>query len=98
MPRYFFDLYNDEVSLDDEGAVLPGPEEAYGRAMREAREMITASVEEHGKIDLSHRIEVRGESGLVLDRVPFEQAVNFLRTASQCSAKWRWLTQPSSPI
>jgi predicted signal transduction protein with EAL and GGDEF domain len=26
MPRYFFDLYNDMVALDDEGSVLSGPE------------------------------------------------------------------------
>jgi hypothetical protein len=79
MPRYFFDLYNDEVALDEEGAVLAGPDEAYRRALMEAREMIAAIVEDHRKIDLKHRIEVRGESGQILERIPFEQAIQFVR-------------------
>jgi hypothetical protein len=79
MPRYFFDLYNDMVALDEEGAVLASPEEAHGRALGEAREMITASVEEHRKVDLTHRIENRDEAGKILERIQFERAVGFVR-------------------
>jgi hypothetical protein len=79
MPRYFFDLYNDIVALDEEGSVLSGPEEAHGRALGEAREMVTASVEEHGRIDLTHRIEIRDDAGEIVERVQFEQAVKFVR-------------------
>jgi hypothetical protein len=79
MPRYFFDLYNDIVALDEEGAVLSGPEEAHGHALVEAREMISASVEDHRKIDLKHRIEVRDESGKVVEQITFEKAVDFVR-------------------
>jgi hypothetical protein len=79
MPRYFFDLYNDIVAFDEEGSVLSGPEEAHRRALGEAREMITASVEEHGRIDLKHRIEIRDEAGEIIERVQFEKAVKFVR-------------------
>jgi hypothetical protein len=79
MPRYFFDLYNDMVALDEEGAVLVSPEEAHERALGEAREMITASVEEHRKVDLTHRIEIRDEAGKILERIQFERAVDFVR-------------------
>jgi hypothetical protein len=79
MPRYFFDLYNDIVARDEEGSVLSGLEEAHGRALDEAREMITASVEEHGKIDLTHRIEIRDDAGEILEQIQFEEAVQFVR-------------------
>jgi hypothetical protein len=79
MPRYFFDLYKDIVALDEEGSVLSGPDEAHSRALGEAREMITASVEDHRKIDLKHRIEVRDEAGEIIERVQFEKAVKFVR-------------------
>jgi hypothetical protein len=79
MPRYFFDLYNDMVPLDEEGTVLPDAAAAQDRALAEAREMIAASVKDHRRIDLMHCIEVRDAAGEVLDRVLFERAVSFVR-------------------
>jgi hypothetical protein len=79
MPRYFFDLYNDMVVRDEEGALLRGPSEAYGHALYEAWEMITASVVEHKRIDLAHRIEVRDDAGKILEEIRFEKAIQFVR-------------------
>jgi hypothetical protein len=79
MPRYFFDLYNDMVALDEEGTVLPNTKAAQARGLSEAREMIRASVEDHKRIDLEHRIEVRDEGGEIVSAIRFEEAVQFVR-------------------
>ena len=82
MPRYYFDLYNDIDAIDENGVVLAGLEAAQTHALREAREMICASVEEQGKIDLRHRIAIRDEAGNGVGEIRFENAVQFLRDGS----------------
>ena len=79
MPRYFFDLYNDITALDDEGRELPDLESAKNNASKEAREMVEASVHDHGRVDLRHRIELRNDAGAVVHTVHFEDAVNVVR-------------------
>jgi hypothetical protein len=74
MPRYHFDLYNDETVLDDEGRELPNLEAARVTAVREAREMMADSVT-RGTINLAHRIDVRDGTG-VIATVVFADAVN----------------------
>jgi hypothetical protein len=63
MPRYFFDLHNDYDASDPEGLEFPDLECAVAHALLEAREMIQANVAETGRIDLSHHIDVRVETG-----------------------------------
>lgn len=41
MPRFYFHLYNDVVTADDEGRMLPAIEAAREVAVREARGMMT---------------------------------------------------------
>jgi hypothetical protein len=79
MPRYYFDLHNDIDAPDEEGVELMDPSQAHARALKEAREMICASVEEHGRIDLRHHIQIRDETGAIVGVVKFEDAVTFLR-------------------
>ena len=79
MPRYFYDLYNDITAIDDEGRELPDLMSAKATALVEAREMIEASVQEHGKVDLHHRIQVRDELGTVIYTLQFEDAVQVVR-------------------
>lgn len=74
-----FDLHNYIDVLDDEGRELSDLDAAKGFAQAEARQMVCASVKEHGHIDLQHRIEVRNERGLIVTVVKFEDAVRFLR-------------------
>ena len=74
MPRYYFHLYNDVVSMDEEGVDLPDPEAARANGIREAREMMVEMVGE-GRINFSHRIDIADESGAVIDSVTFAQAV-----------------------
>jgi hypothetical protein len=77
VPRFYFDLHNDEDVLDREGKELSGLDEARKVAVAEAREMICASVE-NGKIDLNHFIEVRDEAGKTVHRLHFGQAVRIV--------------------
>ena len=75
MTRFFFDLHNEVDVIDEEGREFADQDAAKVYALREAREMIQVSVEEHGRIDLRHRLEVRDESGAVAFTTLFDDAV-----------------------
>ena len=62
MPRYYFDLFNDITSVDDEGVQLRNDAAAMREGLKNARVMAADSVC-HGKLNLRHRIEVRGAQG-----------------------------------
>jgi hypothetical protein len=72
--RYFFNLYDDLVSIDDEGKEFPSLEAARRNAMHEAREMACAQVVA-GHVNFAHRIEIADEAGEVLETVHFGDAV-----------------------
>jgi hypothetical protein len=78
MPRYFFDLHNDVDATDEEGKDLPHLQAAINHALCEARIMIQASVEETGRIDLTHHIDIR-EGNRVVHVMHFEDAVTVQR-------------------
>jgi len=61
MPRFYFHLRNDLSVNDEEGQVLPDQEAAMMLARKYAREMAAASILDHGRINLQHRIEVVDE-------------------------------------
>lgn len=75
MPRYFFHLYNNVETHDDEGIVLPDGKAAHERAIVDARRMMAARLEEKGDISLSHWIEVEDELGETLVIVKFGDVV-----------------------
>lgn len=74
MPRYYFHLYNDVISMDEEGVDLPDLEAARANGIKEARAMMLETVAE-GRINFSHRIDIADESGAVVDSVTFGEAV-----------------------
>lgn len=74
MPRYYFHLYNDEITMDPEGRVLPDLAAARANAIKEAREMMMETVGE-GRLNLSHRIEIADQSGAVAATLVFRDAV-----------------------
>ena len=75
MPRYYFHLRND-LSVDDpEGAELPDLDAARIRAEKYAVDMSAASVLEHARINLRHRIEVADASGKTVLTVTFGDVV-----------------------
>ena len=74
MPRFFFHLYDDVVTKDEEGAELPDLAAARQRALENAREIACAEVLE-GHLNLKHRIEVADETGAVQLTVHFADVV-----------------------
>ncbi len=55
MPLYYFNLFNDDVTMDDEGVELADDEAARAHAVKEARVMAADTVL-HGHLTGSHRI------------------------------------------
>lgn len=74
MPRYYFHLFNDITSMDEEGLELPNAALAMQRAIPMAREMAAESVMQ-GHLVLDHRIEVANERGFTECVVYFRDVV-----------------------
>jgi hypothetical protein len=74
MPRYYFHLFNDITSLDEEGSELPTDAAAKQPAESNAREMAAESVRE-GHLVLSHWIEVGNEVGEKIATVRFRDVI-----------------------
>lgn len=74
MPLYFFNLFNDDITMDDEGVQLADVEAARAHAVKEARVMAADSVI-HGHFTRSHRIEVVDEGQNLVGIVRFDEAV-----------------------
>ena len=75
MPLYFFNLYNDEVTMDDEGVQLADEEAARAHAIKEARTMAADSVSK-GHLTVSHRIDFVDEKRNLVGSVRFDEAVD----------------------
>jgi hypothetical protein len=75
MPRFFFHLYNDLISTDEEGRELPDIEAARAAAVHEVRSVMTEEVLK-GRLTLSHRIVVADEAGHVVATVRYADAVD----------------------
>jgi hypothetical protein len=73
MPRFYFDVIDDEVITDEEGQELPSSAAAIFEAHRSARELAAAQVLE-GQLNFRHRIVVRTGTDTVAE-VAFGQAV-----------------------
>ena len=74
VPRYFFNLYDDVNTLDEEGIQLRDQATAEAFGLTNAR-AIAADQVRQGKLALWHRIEVADESGAVLKTIRFVDAV-----------------------
>jgi len=61
MSRYYFNVYNDEITLDEEGAELADTSAALRRAADGVRNFAAESVKAHGHLVLHHKIEVEDE-------------------------------------
>lgn len=76
--RYFFNIYDEMVSLDPEGAELPSLASAIDHATTGARSLICAEASD-GHITWHHRIEIVDGDGNVLHVVRYDQAVEVRR-------------------
>jgi hypothetical protein len=74
VPLFFFDVYNDDVTLDDEGVELLDGEAAMARAIKETR-ILAAETVRQGHLTCHHRLEVRDEQRRNIGSVRFDEAV-----------------------
>ena len=68
MPLYYFNLFNDDLTMDDEGVELADDEAARAHAVKEARVMAADTQ--------SHRIEFIDEARNPIGTVRFDEAVD----------------------
>jgi hypothetical protein len=78
LPRYFFNLYDDVIALDDEGREFPGLASATEHGLNETRVLAADSVR-LGTLNLDHRIEIADERGTVLKTIQVADAVTLNR-------------------
>ena len=76
MPHFYFHLHNDMDVFDEEGIELADLQAARERGIRYAVDMTAASVLEHRKVNLHHRIEVADEFGQVQHVVEFGDVIH----------------------
>jgi len=78
MQIYFFHLRDGtDIALDPEGRSLDGLVSVAGAALVEARAIISADALD-GWIFLDQRIDVEDESGALVHRLPFGEAVKIV--------------------
>jgi hypothetical protein len=73
MPRFFFHVFNDEITIDEEGRELPDLAAARAWAVEDARSLVCESVR-NGHLNLEHRIEIADETGAPRMTVTFREA------------------------
>lgn len=78
VPLYYFNLYNDAVTMDEEGVQLADDDAALAHAVKEARTMAADSVSK-GHLTVSHRIDFVDEKRNPVGSVRFDEAVDIRR-------------------
>ncbi len=73
-PHYYFNVYNDDVTLDPEGCELADLEAAWAKAVIEVRALAAETVR-HGHFFGHHRIEITDADRAPLASVRFDEAV-----------------------
>ncbi len=76
MPRYYFNVHDEQVTLDLEGIDCPNADFAIELAIRAAREM-AAETAHQGCLVAEHRIEIVDSERRHLDTITFGEAVGF---------------------
>ena len=77
MGQFYFDLYNDDITMDDEGRSLPDINAAHSQAVADARHMAAESVRD-GRLNLGHYVEVMTDDREPLFRVTFGEVVEII--------------------
>ena len=71
---YYFNVYNDDITLDEEGAELADLEAARAYAVKETR-VLAADTVLHGHLTRHHRLEITDAKRRVLHAVRLDEAV-----------------------
>ena len=75
MPIYYFNIHNDDVTLDAEGVDLADVTAAHAYAVIAARSLAADTVSQ-GHLGLSDRIEIEDEAHVSVGAVTFAEAVD----------------------
>ena len=75
MPLYYFNIYNDDTTLDEEGAEFPDLHAARAYAVKAVRELASEAVL-HGHLVGYHRVEFVDKDQNPLGNVRFDEAVD----------------------
>ena len=75
MPRFYFNLYNDVVTIDEEGVELADLKAAELQARTAAAQIIAERIAEGDRLNLNHRIEVEDEQRHVVMTLRFSTLV-----------------------
>ena len=74
MPLYYFQIFNDVITLDDEGAELSDEEAARAHAGKAARALASETVL-LGHLSGSHRIDIVDSERKPVGSVHFDEAI-----------------------
>lgn len=74
MPLYYFNIYNDDLTLDEEGVDLADEHAARAHAVTAVREL-AAETAKHGHLVGHHRVEYVDAGQNPLGEVRFDEAV-----------------------
>lgn len=74
MPLYFFNIRNDEITEDYEGADLPDDDAAHATGIKAARSLAADAVKS-GSFTASHHIEVLDSERNSITTIRFDEAV-----------------------
>lgn len=74
MPRYYFDIYNDLDTIDEDGSEFADLDAAIASAIRGARS-IAADHVMHGRLTRHDRIEILDCDRKLLRTIRFDEAV-----------------------
>jgi hypothetical protein len=75
MPHFYFNVYDDVVTTDEEGVTLPNLDAARLQALAGARALMAEQVS-RGYLVRSHWIDVVDEAGAVVFHLPFGDAID----------------------
>lgn len=78
MPLYYFNIYNDDITLDEEGVELADEHAARAFAVKAVREL-AAETTLHGHLIGHHRVEYVDAKQSRLGEVRFDEAVEITR-------------------
>lgn len=77
MPLYYFNVYNDDVTMDDEGADLADDHAAKAHAVKAARSLAADTVI-LGHLVQHHHIEIVDKDQNCVGKVRFDEAVEIM--------------------
>ena len=74
MPRYYFNVYNDDVTMDPEGTELADEQAARAYAVQAIRSLAADTVL-HGHLTAHHRVEIVDENREPVASVRFDEGI-----------------------